>query len=408
MKLMIIHQAFASPKDAGGTRHFELARLVVAKGCKVVIVASSRPYLGDTLKDESGKIIKKQNFDGVTVLRAPALSGHNVSFFLRVCSFIFFAISSFFTALKAGRQDVVMGTSPPLFQLATAWLLAKIWRSQFVLELRDLWPDFAIDMGVLKSPILIKIARKFELFLYGQADSFIVNSPAYVRYLESKGIPETKIHFISNGVDPQMFDKFTTNDVEQLREQFSLQDKIVVTYAGALGPANDIFTLLKAAKILGSTTPNAHLLLVGDGKDRRNLEKWTKEHNLTNVTITGPVPKDQMPVVLGLSDVCIAILQDIPMFRTTYPNKVFDYMAASKPVVLAIDGVIREVVERAECGIFAKPGSPESISDAIQRLVLMGKDRIAMGVRGRIFVESHFDRRAHAEQFYRVISSPAS
>src|SRR5262249_55244077 len=153
-----------------------------------------------------------------------------------------------------------------------------------------------------------------------------------------------------NGVDPTMFDPAA--DGRALKEEFKLTSKFVVVYAGALGMANDIGTLLNAAELLGNE-PDIHFLLAGGGKERANLEAQTSQRGLRNVTFTGPLPKSRMPEVLAAADVCVATLKNIPMFTTTYPNKVFDYMAAGRPTVLGIDGVIRSVVEAAGGGIFS-------------------------------------------------------
>jgi glycosyltransferase involved in cell wall biosynthesis len=255
-------------------------------------------------------------------------------------------------------------------------------------------------MGVLKNPILTWLARRLERFLYARANHLLVNSPAYRDYLIELGIPAGKISFIANGVDPDMFHIEKT--IGGLREEYQLQDKFVITYAGAMGMANNLEVVLDAASRLNDL-PNVHFLMVGDGKDRSKLEEMTQTMNLANVTFTGSRPKSQMPEILAESDVCLAVLRDIPMFRTTYPNKVFDYMAASRPVVLAIDGVIRQVVEAARGGIPVPPGNPQAMADAVRTLYSDRPKSEEMGRSARTYVIKFFDRNQQALQFGELV-----
>jgi glycosyltransferase involved in cell wall biosynthesis len=305
-------------------------------------------------------------------------------------------ISSVWVALKVKNVDLVMGTSPPIFQAVSAWLVSVIKGCPFLLEIRDLWPEFAIDMGVLKNPQLIWVARKLERFLYARANQILVNSPAYRDYLLHMGVPEEKISFIANGVDPDMF--HVQKVIGSLRREYGLEDKFVVTYAGAMGMANNLEVVLDAASILDDC-PEIHFLMVGDGKDRPMLEQLADDKQLRNVTFTGTRPKSQMPETLAESDVCLAVLRDIPMFRTTYPNKVFDYMAAGRPVVLAIDGVIRQVVEAADGGIPVPPGNPEAMANAIRTLYQNRSRGEQMGQTAREYVVKHFNRNEQAREF---------
>ncbi|HET7840125.1 MAG TPA: glycosyltransferase family 4 protein, partial [Terriglobia bacterium] len=274
----------------------------------------------------------------------------------------------------------------------------------FVLEVRDLWPEFAIDMGVLKNPFLIRASRWLERFLYRHAQHLIVNSPAYRDYLIGKGIAAAKVTLIPNGVDPAMFEQST--DSGEVRARFGLGNCFVVTYAGALGMANDLDTLLRAAHRLRDDQ-TIHFLLVGDGKERPNLEARAKELRLSNLTFTGPQPKTQMSAILAASDACVATLKDIRMFRTTYPNKVFDYMAAGRPTIVAIDGVIREVVEKSQGGIFVPPGNDAALSEAVQRLSRDPASARKMGAAAKDYVTRHFHRQHQAEQLASLLGKLA-
>ena len=401
MHLLLIHQIFATPDDPGGTRHFEFCRYLVRKGHQVTVVASNVRYLSGQKIRHANSLVNEEIREGVRILRVATLATINVSFAWRVISFIGFMILSTFATLRVSRVDLVMGTSPPIFQGVSA-VAASIWhRCPLLLEIRDLWPEFAIDMGVLKNRMVIRMSRWLEGWLYFKSDKILVNSPAYEGYLVKRGIDHRKVVVIPNGVDTSAFHPKRKD--RQIRREFSLDGKFVVTYAGALGPANDICTVLRAANYLRERD-EVQLMLVGDGKERRNLEVMAERMHLTNVTFVGTRPKSAMPGILSASDVCLAILQNIPMFRTTYPNKVFDYMAAGRPTILAIDGVIRKVLEESKGGIFVPPGDDRKLAEAITYLADHPEMARSMGMSARKYVVEHFDRMKHAEEFVELVN----
>ena len=395
---LLIHQSFVLPEDGGGTRHFELASRVVRDGGRFTIIGSTINYLTGDWSRASRQ--GAQYHQGVKVLHTYTVNSLHRSFVWRVVSFISFASSALWEGLRVKDVDVVMGSTPPIVQAPSAWLLAALRGKPFLLEVRDLWPDFAIAVGVLTNPVLIWLTRRLESFLYARADHIIVNSPAYRDYLLRKKVPEQKISFISNGVDPAMFDPDARG--EAVREQYGLQGKFVVTYAGAMGMANDLEVVLQAAKQLVNDT-HIHFLLVGEGKEGQHLREKVKQLGLNNVIFTGTLQKAQMKDVLAASDACVAVLKNIPEFRTTYPNKVFDYMAAGRPTVLAIDGVIRTVVEESGGGVYVPPGNPAAMADTIRSLAADPERAQALGALARAYVVKNFNRDDQARLFKELL-----
>jgi glycosyltransferase involved in cell wall biosynthesis len=226
-----------------------------------------------------------------------------------------------------------------------------------------------------------------ERFLYHHADEMVVNSPGFISHISQRGARH--ITLIENGVDVSMFD--TTETGSEFRKAYHLENKFIALYAGAHGISNNLGIILRSAAI-SLDNPDIVYIFVGDGKEKSNLIEEANTKQLTNVLFVPSVPKSEMNSVLAAANACIAILKPIEMYKTTYPNKVFDYMAASKPVLLLIDGVIREVVEDAKCGVFVEPGNPYALADQIK---IMHNDAInteRMGKNGRKYVEQHFDR----------------
>jgi glycosyltransferase involved in cell wall biosynthesis len=322
-------------------------------------------------------------------MRAYIFPALHRSYFWRIISFLSFMFSSAWTALQVRDVDLVMGTTPPIFQAVSAWVVAWMRRKPFLLEVRDLWPEFGVSMGVLTNPVLIALGRWLEKFLYARATHILVNSPAYKEYMIGKGVPEKKITYIAYGTDVDMFNPQV--DGSSIRAELGLQDAFVVLYAGALGQANDVDTILRAAQRLMSYD-KIYFVLFGDGKERPWLQSEAERMKLTNVIFAGVRAKKEMPLVVASADVCLAILQDIPMFRTTYPNKVFDYMAAGRATVLVIDGISRDLIESSNGGVFVQPGDDELLAKTILELSKDAKRVQQMGQNARDYLVKHLDR----------------
>jgi glycosyltransferase involved in cell wall biosynthesis len=296
-------------------------------------------------------------------------------------------ISSFVAGLRVKHVDLVWGTSPPIFQGLTAWMLARLKRKPFLFEVRDLWPYFAVAVGVLRQPLLIRLSQWLERFLYRRADIVVVNSPGYLDHVRSRGAGI--IELVPNGVDVSMFDPAL--DGKEFRNVLGIEDKYVVLYAGAHGMSNDLQVVLEAANNLRERE-DILFVFVGDGKEKKSLMAWSETQGLENTRFLPPVPKKEMPFVLAAADACIAILKPLEAYKTTFPNKVFDYMAAGRPVILAIDGVIREVVEGSGAGEFVVPGDSDALAAAVLRFADDPQAGKQMGIAGRKHAVEHFGR----------------
>lgn len=395
MHILLLHQAFAEIGEAGATRHHEMALQMGRKGDRVTIIAGTASYLTGR---EAGSMGRRATTENVRILRPQAYASWHRSFFHRVLSFFSFMIASFAKGVRVQGVDVVWGTSPPLFQAVSAWLLSRLKRAPFLFEVRDLWPLFAIEVGVLRSKVLIALSKWLEAFLYRRADLIVINSPGFAGHVLERGA--RRVELVANGVDSTMFDP--ADEGKDFREQHGLGNAFVVVYAGAHGISNDLGVVIQAASLLKDE--EVIFLLIGDGKEKPNLVRRSASLGLENLRFLSPLPKLKMGKALAAADACLAILKPIEAYKTTYPNKVFDYMAAARPVLLAIDGVIRQVVEGAEAGVFVAPGSPQALAQAV--LELKGDPAAAqrMGERGRQCVEAEFDRALQAQRLQGLFS----
>jgi len=403
MHILLIHQYFVSPNEAGGTRHFELARYLIKKGHKITIIGSTISYLTGTSSSKyRRKILVRENIEGINIIRTYAYSGINKSYNNRLISFITFMISSIIAGLFVKNIDVIIASSPQIFVGISGYVVKKMKRVPFIFEIRDLWPKFAIDTGVLMSPLLIKLSNILEKFIYKKADYFIINSPGFYEHLDKFDIQKDKIFLIPNGVDTKIFrpDK----KYNRVRKDLNLEKNFIVLYSGAHGLANCLETVIESARLL-SNNPNIKFLFVGDGKEKRNLILLRDKYKLKNVIFVDAQPKSRIPEFCNAADVCLATLKKLNAFKTTYPNKLFDYMACGRPIILAINGVARELIEEAKAGEFVAPENPKQLACTILKFYY-NRDLIEKyGINARKYVVKYFDREKIAENLNNILDS---
>jgi len=402
MHILFIHQIFLSPREAGSTRHFELAKHLVKKGNRVTVIGSTVSYLTGEVEDRfRGKLLYKEVIEGVEIVRIWSYSKIHKSYVKRIFSFITFMISSIIYGLKIDKVDIIIACSPQIFTGISGYMLSKIKRVPFIFEIRDLWPRFAIEAGVLTNSILIFLARLLEKFIYKRADYFIINSPGFYEHLRKFGSKQDKIFLIPNGVDTKIFKP--DKKYNQIRKELGLDKDFVVLYSGAHGLANSLDTIICSVMSL-SDYPKIKFLFVGDGKEKRHLMKLRDNYKLKNVLFISAQPRSKMPEFCNAADVCLATLKKLDSFTTTYPNKIFDYMACGRPTILAIDGVAREVIEKAKAGEFVEPENPERLAQTILKFY-HNRDLIKeYGMNARRYVVEHFDRAKIAENLNIILN----
>jgi glycosyltransferase involved in cell wall biosynthesis len=391
MHVLLIHQAFVSPNEAGGTRHYEFARYLVERGHRFTIVCSDVSYLTGKVTGRRGRGLWSVTTDahGVEIRRVRAYSAHHKSFLHRSLAFATFSLNSLLAAVTDVKPDVVIGTSPPPLQPFSALLAARWHRVPFIFEIRDLFWEYAIQTGAVKANVMVNAARRFEDWLCRRADHLLVNSPGFIPHLVQHGNPGEKITLIPNAADIDLFHPGAAQ--RSVWMSYGCQDKFIVLYAGAHGMLNDLDTLLDAAVFLRDY-PDIRVCLIGDGKEKPSLMQRAQRIEANNVIFIPPQPKSDMPAFVASADACVAILRDLPILRTVYPNKVFDYMAAGRPVILAIDGEIRQVIESADAGVCVPPGDSRSLAQAILDMYQHRTEAEARGANGRKYVVEHFNR----------------
>lgn len=405
MRILLVHQYYLEPDDAGGSRWNQMARYWAEQGHEITVLAGTVHYAtGRKAPQYKGRfVVTRQEAPGIRVSRCHVSESYNRSFAGRLWAYISFAVSSTYAALTQPRPDVIVCTSPPLTVGLTGAVLQRWWRVPMVFEVRDLWPESSIEAGVLTNPLLIRLSYMLERLSYKHANWINVLTPAFRDHLtERKGVDPARISTITNAADLDVFHPGPREN--HVRERFGLQGKFVIIYVGAHGVANHLEQLVDAAAALRDQE-DVHFLLVGDGMRKSFLREEAKRRGLSNITFADPVPKQEIADYIAAADVCTAVLKRLDVFKTVYPNKLFDYMASQRPVILGIDGVARRLLEEAGAGLYVQPEDPEALAEAVQRL---RGDR-ALGERfavsGRRFVEQHYARDVLARKYLNIIET---
>ncbi len=256
------------------------------------------------------------------------------------------------------------------------------------MEVRDLWPQTLIDMGVPKWNPFVIILGLLERFLYKRAKKIITLLPKAHEYIENLSIPAEKIIWIPNGVDLEKFPPLGKDSLNSGTELSS--DEFVITYTGAIGKANNLDVAIEAAKILRRDYPNIKFLFVGDGPEKVRLLEVVKEGKINNVEFRLPVAKNKIIEIILKSDALFFHLQDSPVFKYGISsNKLFDYLASGKPIIFSSNS-INNPVEEAGAGITVPPDDPQALAEAIIKLYKMPEEeRVKMGMNGRKYVEKY-------------------
>ena len=408
MRILLIHQYFLEDNDGGGSRWNEMSRFWQQADHEVTVLAGMVHYMGYRPDRYKGRYtLVETNQDQIRVIRCHVSESYNASFLGRLWAYFSFTFSSIWGGIRhtRGKYDVIVVTSPPLFVGITAYVLSRLKRTPFVFEIRDLWPESAIDTGVLTNKLLIKFAFWFEAFMYRKAQLINVLTPAFrEKLLTEKGVPSEKIVFIPNAADFSLSDELLNAfDSAAFRKEQNLDGHFVVTYVGAHGVANHLVQVLDTAELLRDT--NVLFLLIGDGMLKKELIADKNQRGLTNVRFIDSVPKRDVFKYILASDVGASVLKKVDTFKTVYSNKTFDYMSCRKPILMAIDGVSRQLVEDAQAGVYVEPENPADFAAKI-RFYLTHPDVVKQqGINGYEYAQKHFDRAALAQKYLRHLSN---
>jgi len=393
--LWILNHYAISPDMSGGTRHFDLARELVKKGHEVTIFASGFDHhIRQYLKIKPGEKMRVEEYDGVRFVWVNTLP-YTKNDWRRVLNMLSYGWRVLRCSRGLSKPDAVIGSSMHPFAALAGWWLARRYKAKFIFEVRDLWPQTAVDMGAMKKNSLpAKLLYAWEKFMYNKAEKIIVLLPYAKDYVASRGINPEKVFWLPNGVNLERFDHPAPleegSEVAEVFEQY--RDKFKVVYTGAHGPANGLEVIIHAASIFQDRNLGIHFFLIGDGPDKDRLISVVKEKRLNNVSFLPPVPKALVPSILEKADLLVHTIKKMEVLQYGMsPNKMYDYLASAKPIVTSIEAK-NNPVEEANAGIAVEPENPEALAEAIVKIYdLPEEKRIELGTNGRQYVEQFYN-----------------
>ena len=395
MRIAYVCHYFAPEPAAPAARVHELSRAWVRAGHQVSVVTTFPNHpLGRIPPEYRGRGWSTECMDGIRVLRCWLYAVPNRGVGRRGLDHLSFMLTALAFGLpRLGAVDVVIASSPTLFSALSAWIIARAKRVPFVLEVRDLWPEAIVDLGLMRPGPTVRLLERLAQFLYRRAARVVVVTEAFAERIAATGVPRANVAVIPNGADTHFFSPHA--DGRPTRDALDLDGRFVVAYVGSHGLSHGLGAVLDAA----AQQPEVAFLLVGDGADRDRLVSERDRRQLGNVLMRPSVPKDQVPGLYAAADACLVPLRDVPLFETFVPSKLFEVLAAGRPVIGAVRGEARDILTRSGAALLVDPERGDQLAQAVGQLRADPELRMELGRRGRAFAEQHYDRDALARRY---------
>lgn len=400
VRVLYFHQHFSTREGATGTRSYEMASALVARGHEVVMVCGSYDRSQTGLDGPFRRGRRRGVVDGIEVVELEVGYSNRLGFAARALQFLRFAARGVMLALRE-PYDVVFATSTPLTAGIPGILSRWLRRKPFVFEVRDLWPELPRAMGVITNPLALGLMSALEWVSYRSAHRVIGLAPGIVEGVVGRGVARGRVALVPNGCDLDVF----ADCRAAWRPEGVAPEDLMAVFTGTHGIANGLDAVLDAAAELKARgRADIKLVLVGDGKLKPALRERATREQLDNCVFLPPVPKLELAGLLNGAEVGMQILANVPAFYYgTSPNKFFDYLAAGLPVLVNYPGWVAELVAEHDCGVSVPPDDPVAFADALESLSSDREGLARMGEAARRLAERDFDRTRLAERFATVL-----
>ncbi|MBC6308684.1 glycosyltransferase family 4 protein [Listeria sp. FSL L7-1582] len=405
MKILYLHQYFATRNSHTATRSYEFAKKLIEKGHEVCMLTTDTFLAGDTSYKEE-KNVKYYRIDGIEVIAIKNDYSNYMGLVKRGWSFFSYMQQAYKIGKKLTGMDIMFSTSTPLTIAIPTLRLQKKLKIPFVFEVRDLWPEAPKQMEAIKSNFILNRLSKLEVKVYRKADHIISLSPGMTEGIIDTGIDPKKITMVSNLSDLNLFDleKDYANEQQVWLEKFQLNNKFLLLHLGAMGEANGLDYLVEAAKILKEKNQeDIRIVIGGDGKSKPRLEAYCIQHKLTNVIFLGHVPRSDVPMITSLANVTMTCFKPLPILATNSPNKFFDSMAAGKPIIVNSNGWTKDIVENYEIGYYVDPEKPRDLADLLIELEQQRESLAELQPRIREIAEEHYSAEKLANNVEQIL-----
>lgn len=406
MRIMYLSQYFPPEVGATQTRAYEMAQGLVRAGHQVTVITEVPNHPQGIIQPEyRGRFYFREELNGIEILRLWVSTSPEKNFRSRMAFYLSFMLNAVLAGLflARGRYHLLYTTSPPLFVGGAALLISYLRRIPLVFEVRDLWPESAVQLGELSHPSVIRLATWLESACYRRARHIVAVTQGICKRLIERGCPASRLTVIPNGANTELYTPQPIN--QPLRRQLDIDpDRFVVIYTGLHGLAHGLETALEAANRLRDRS-DILFLFVGDGPRKAALVERAAELALPNVRFHEAVPERELPAYIALADVGLDTRRRLDISQGTLPVKLFSYMACGRPVLLSIEGEAIELLNQAQAGIAVPPENSEALAQAVLDMQADPAARAAYSRQGRAFVEANFSRQELAQKLEQLLQT---
>jgi len=408
VKILYVSQYFPPEMGAPAARAAELSAHWARMGHAVTVLTGFPNHPTGVIPPEwrsrFSQLRYSEKINGVRVERTWLWPLPNRKAHERALNYASFCLSAAFSGLDLPRPDVIIATSPQLLCALGGWWLAYWKRVPFVFEVRDLWPESLAAVGAGgENSLLHRALGAVAGFLYKQAHRIVVVAPAFKDHLiRHWRVPDERIAIVENGVETDLFRP--DPDAAKIRKELNLDGRFLISYIGTMGMAHGLETLISAADELQRTLPNSTFLLIGEGTEKQRIVDLAAARHLTNIQFLEQQPRERIPAYVSASDLCLVLLKRTDLFKTVIPTKLLEYMACARPVIVAVDGQSRQIVEEARAGIYVPPEDSRALAQAIQVLAQDTGQRKQMGASGRQYIVERLSRAQTAQKYISILT----
>ena len=398
MKILFLTDNFPPEVNAPATRTYEHCKEWVKLGAEVTVITCFPNFpQGKVYEGYENKWKQVERIDGIKVIRVWSYMVANKGFLKRAIDYISYAVTAFFAGLSI-NTELIIATSPQFFTAIAGRKLAFWKKVPWIMEVRDLWPESIKNVDAINDNFVIKYLEWEELKCYKKAKEIITVTDKFKEVIINKGIPAYKIEVIKNGANLDLF-KSQEKD-KDLLNKLKVENKFIVGYIGTHGMAHKLDFILKTAANV--TDNDIHFLFIGDGAEKEELIKLSKNLKLQNVTFIDPVKKSEVVNYLSIIDVALIPLKKSELFKTVIPSKIFESAAMQKPILLGVDGESRSIIEKYHAGLYFEP---ENSKDFLEKLSILKNDKTVYKKCqiGENQLALDFDRKKLAKKMYNFI-----